>query len=78
MSHQDRFTSKIAVEKPLSQKLADLDGFMKKHRFVMLTTQSPSGEIHSRCMDPAEITSDWKIRIIYDRDSFMDKEIENE
>ena len=77
-TNKDQYTAEAGVQIPVAQKLADLDTFMKKHRMVMLTTRSPSGEMHSRCMAPADITKDWKIRFIYDRDSYKDKEVENE
>lgn len=44
----------------------------------MLVTKSPKGELHARTMAPAEITPDWKFRFIYDRDSYKDKEVDNE
>jgi len=68
-----------AGENPsLTEKLSAVRGFLAKRKAVMLVTHAPNGDLHSRCMAPAEITPDWKFRFIYDRDSYWDKEIENE
>ena len=77
-SGKDQYTSASGVEVPFSEKVADFQAFMKKHGLVMLTTRGPLGALHSRCMAPAETTSDLKMRFIYDRDSYKDKEVENE
>ena len=62
----------------LTEKLTDVRGFLAKRKAVMLVTRAPNGSLHSRCMAPAEITPDWKFRFLYDRDSYWDKELENE
>jgi len=51
---------------------------IKNHGTVMLVTRAPEGALHARTMAPAEITADWKFRFIYDRESYKDKEVENE
>ena len=78
MSGKDQYTSASGVDVPVSQKVADFDAFIKNHRTVMLVTRAPNGALHSRCMVAADITKDLKFRFIYDRDSYKDKEVENE
>ncbi|ORX39390.1 hypothetical protein BD324DRAFT_619499 [Kockovaella imperatae] len=78
MSGKDQYTASAGKSVSLSQKLDDLHAFIKKHKTVMLVTRSPSGSLHSRVMVPADITKDMKIRFIYDRDSYKDKEVEND
>ena len=78
MSGKDQYTAASGIDVPLSEKVAAFNGFMEKHRTVMLVTRAPSGALHSRCMAAADVTKDLKIRFIYDRDSYKDKEVENE
>jgi len=77
-SGKDQYTAASGVDVSFSEKLADFQTFMKKHGLVMLTTRGPSGALHSRCMAPANTTSDLKMQFIYDRDSYKDTEVENE
>ncbi|ORY31675.1 hypothetical protein BCR39DRAFT_526235 [Naematelia encephala] len=74
----DQYTASSGATPSLDEKLSALRGFLKKHRTVLLTSRAPSGQLHARCMAPAEITPDWKFRFIYDRDSYKDNEIEND
>lgn len=77
-SGKAQYTEQAGEAPTLTQKLTDVRAFLKKRNGVMLVTHAPNGDLHSRCMVPAEITPDWKFRFIYDRDSYWDKEIENE
>jgi len=62
----------------LDEKLSALNGFLDKHKFVLLTCRAPDGSLHARTMAIADKTKDMKIRFIYDRDSYKDTEIDNE
>jgi hypothetical protein len=73
-----QYTESAAVAPDLTEKLSAVRGFISKRKAVMLTTHAPNGDLHSRCMAIGEITPDWKFRFLYDRDSYWDKEIENE
>jgi general stress protein 26 len=55
-----------------------LNGFLDKHKFVLLTCRAPDGSLHARTMAIADKTKDMKVRFIYDRDSYKETEIDNE
>jgi general stress protein 26 len=60
------------------EKLTALNGFLDKHKFVLLTCRAPDGSLHARTMAIADKTKDMKVRFIYDRDSYKETEIDNE
>ena len=78
MSGKDQYTAKAVNDPSLTEKLVDLRAFIKAQGSVNLVSRAPDGSLHARCMAPAEITPDWKFRFIYDRDSYKEKEVENE
>jgi hypothetical protein len=60
------------------EKLTALNGFLDKHKFVLLTSRAPDGSLHARTMAIADKTKDMRVRFIYDRDSYKETEIDNE
>lgn len=50
MSAQDPYTQKNTQEPSLKEKIEDLDQFIDKAKFSMLTTHSKEGVLASRCM----------------------------
>lgn len=62
----------------LEEKLTTLNGFLDKHKFVLLTSRAPDGSLHARTMAIADKTKDMRVRFIYDRDSYKETEIDNE
>ncbi|RXK41477.1 hypothetical protein M231_01185 [Tremella mesenterica] len=74
----DQYTSASSTSPSLTDKLTDLRGFLNNRKAVMLVTRSPKGDLHARCMAVAEITKDWKLRFIYDRESYKETEVEND
>lgn len=78
MSAGDQYTAAADAAPSLTEKLTDVHNLIKKKGTVMLVTRAPTGDIHSRCMAPAEITPDWKFRFIYDKESYKNKEVDNE
>ena len=77
-SGNDQYSKEAAANPPLSQKLADLRAFTKKHKTLLFTTRDDDGSLHARVMAPAEITPDWKFRFIYDCESHKEAEVDNE
>lgn len=71
-------TQKQEANPSLDEKLNALNGFLDKHKFVLLTCRAPDGSLHARTMAIADKTKDMKVRFIYDRDSYKETEIDNE
>lgn len=71
----DQYTQASGAGPALSEKLDALRAFVGRHKIVMLVTRAPGGALHSRCMAIADITPDWKIRFIYDNESYKDTEV---
>jgi general stress protein 26 len=79
MSGNDQYSQAAAKPQvPLNTKLADLRGFLNKHKTVLLTTRAPDGSLHARVMAIAEITPEWKFRFIYDNESYKETEVDHE
>jgi hypothetical protein len=76
--HKMASTQKQEAAPSLDEKLSALNGFLDKHKFVLLTCRAPDGSLHARTMAIADKTKDMKIRFIYDRDSYKETEIDNE
>ena len=71
----DQYTQSSGAGPALSEKLSALRSFVGRHKVVMLVTRAPDSALHSRCMAIADITPDWKIRFIYDNESYKDTEV---
>ena len=71
-------TQKQESSPSFEEKLSALNGFLDKHKFVLLTCRAPDGSLHARTMAIADKTKDMKVRFIYDRDSYKETEIDNE
>ena len=46
----DPYTEKNKQEPSLKEKVADLNAFVDKTKFCLMTTQTPDGLLASRCM----------------------------
>ncbi|KAL7424457.1 hypothetical protein Q5752_000141 [Cryptotrichosporon argae] len=77
-SAPDAYSQAALAAPPIEEKLAALRGFLAKHSTVILTTRAPTGHLHARVMAIAEVADDWKLRFIYDADSYKDTEVEKD
>ena len=74
----DEYSKQAAGQPSLEEKIADARHFVDSHKTVLLTTRSPNGQLHARTMAIAQVTDDWKIRFIYDGESYKEREVDNE
>lgn len=71
-------TQKQEANPSFEEKLSALNGFLDRHKCVLLTCRAPDGSLHARTMAIADRTKDLKVRFIYDRESYKETEIDNE